>query len=199
MKKESGIELAPKEAVPIDDWNERKLALENTKDRKQESDIRTFVEASLGKPMKWHLKAVKKFLANDRKVLKFWCVWDDPSLYGEKRKYMLLYYLVDDTIEVSEIHTPNSGRENFPQLLKRCKLPRVPPPTGAARIGTDHRDKIDYYTHADLRVGCYVTVYSRHFLIVKADEYTKQFYMDVHGLTEQDFEPIEQKEEQNVP
>jgi len=199
MKKESGIELAPKEAVPIDDWNERKLALDNTKDRKQESDIRTFVEASLGKPMKWHLKAVKKFLANDRKVLKFWCVWDDPSLYGEKRKFILHYFLADGTVEVSEVHTPNSGRDYFPQLLSRCKLPKCPPPIGAAIIGTDHNDKIEFYTHADFRVGCYVTVYSRHFLIIKADDFTKQFYKEVHGLKDEDFVPVEQNEKIYVP
>jgi len=197
VMKEYGIELAPKENVPVDDWNGRELAKENAE--KQESDIRTFVEASLGKPMKWHLEAVKKFLANDRKVLKFWCVWDDPTLYGEKRKYILHYFLADDTIEVSEIHTPNSGRDHFPQLLSRCRLPKVPPPTGAARIGTDHSDKIEYYTHADLRVGCYITVYARHFLIFKADEFTQKFYIDVHGLTPKDFEPIEQKEEVYVP
>jgi len=199
MKEDCGIELAAKKAVPIDDWNERKLARENTKERKQDSDIRTFVEASLGKPMKWHLKAVKKFLANDRKVLKFWCTWDDPSLYGEKRKFILHYFLADGTVEVSEIHSPNSGRDYFPQLLSRCKLPKCPPPIGAAVIGTDHSDKIETYNHADFRVGCYITVYARHFLIIKADEFTKEFYKTVHGLKDEDFIPVEQNEEVYVP
>jgi len=190
-----GITLGPKTPVPIDDWTASLLASKANKEGGVESDIRTFVEASLGKPMKWHLEKIKKFLANDRKVLKFWCVWDDPSLYGEKRKYIMHYFLADDTIEVSEIHQANSGRDAFPQLLSRCKLPKVPPPVGAAKIGVDHRDKVDYYTHADLRVGSYVAVYSRHFLIIKADEYTKRFYMEVHGLAEEDFTPIQQKEE----
>jgi len=188
-----GINLAPSTPVPTDDWTARNLARANACG--QESDIRTFVEASLGKPMKWHLEKIKKFLANDRKVLKFWCVWDDPSLYGEKRRYIMHYFLADDTIEVSEIHQPNSGRDAFPQLLSRCKLPKVPPPVGAAKIGVDHRDKVEYYTHADLRVGSYVAVYGRHFLIIRADDYTKSFYMEVHGLAAQDFTPIEQKEE----
>jgi len=175
------------------------LRLDECKKQKKESDIGTFVEASLGKPMKWRLKAVKKFLVNDRKVLKFWCIWDDPSLYGEKRRFILHYFLADGTVDVSEIHIPNSGRDHFPQLLSRCKLPKVPPPTGCALIGSDYSDAVEYYTHADFRVGCYVTVYSRHFLIVKADEFTKQFYREVHGLTDKDFVPVEQKEKIYVP
>jgi len=194
VKSTHQIELAERTGVPIDDWTALNLKRQK-KQQEQESDIRTFVEASLGKPMKWHLEKIKKFLANDRKVLKFWCVWDDPTLYGEKRKYIMHYFLADDTIEVAEIHQPNSGRDAFPQLLKRCKLPKVPPPVGAAKIGVDHRDKVDYYTHADLRVGSYVAVYGRHFLIIRADEYTRRFYIDVHGLHAKDFLPIEQKEE----
>jgi len=109
------------------------------------------------------------------------------------------YFLADDTIEVSEIHAPNCGRDGFPKLLSRCQLPKNPPPIGAAKIGQDHSDNIEHYTHADLRVGCYVTVFSRNFLIIKADEYTKRFYIDVHGLSEDDFIPIVQKEEIYVP
>jgi len=199
MREKHGIELAPKEQVPVDDWNQRLLNEEERKKQQEVSDIGTFVEASLGKPMKWHLQAVKKFLVNDRKVLKFWCVWDDPSLYGEKRRFILHHFLSDDTVEISEVHKPNSGRVHTPQLLSRCRLPKVPPPTGAALIGRDHSDIVEYYTHADFRVGCYVTVYSRHFLIVKADEFTKQFYKEVYGLTEKDFVPVEQKEEVYVP
>jgi len=79
--------------------------------------------------------------------------------------------------------------------LSRCKLPKVPKPSGVALIGTDPSDKIEFYNHADLRIGCYVTVYSRQFLIIKADEFTKQFYKEVHGLDDKDFAPIMQKEE----
>jgi len=193
VKEQYSIDLGARSEPPVDDYTAR---LAKAEEREPvESDIRTFVEASLGKPMKWHLAKVKKFLANDRKVLKFSCVWDDPSLYGAKRKYTLYYFLADDTIEVSEIHTPNSGRGNFPQLLKRGQLPKIPPASGAALIGRDHSDKIEYYTHADLRIGSYVTVYSRHFLIIDADPYTQHFYKKVHGLTDADFVPIEQKEE----
>lgn len=39
---------------------------------------------------------------------------------------------MDDTVEMVEIRRPNDGRDPFPILLKRCKLPKTPnvPPVG---------------------------------------------------------------------
>ena len=34
------------------------------------------------------------------------------------------YYLVDDTVEIREVHEPNDGRDPFPVLLCRQKLPK---------------------------------------------------------------------------
>ena len=36
------------------------------------------------------------------------------------------YYLVDDTLEIREAHQTNDGRDPFPILLKRQKVPRNP-------------------------------------------------------------------------
>ena len=34
-------------------------------------------------------------------VLRFWCVWDDRTgLYGDRRPYVLHYFLEDDTVEI---------------------------------------------------------------------------------------------------
>ena len=37
---------------------------------------------------------------------------------------ILHYYLVDDSVEVREVHEPNDGRDPFPVLLRRQKLPK---------------------------------------------------------------------------
>ena len=66
-----------------------------------------------------------KFLKNDRKVLRFRCVWDDTErLYGELNEYILHYYLADDTIEIRNVFKPNGGRDKVPTLMSRQKLPR---------------------------------------------------------------------------
>jgi len=45
-------------------------------------------------------------------------------MYGEIRPYIVHYFLADDTVEVQEVSIPNSGRDPFPSLLKRQKLPK---------------------------------------------------------------------------
>ncbi len=72
-------------------------------------------------------------------VLRFWCVWDErQTMYGDRRPYVLHYFLEDDTVEILEINENNSGRDPFPIFLKRGNLPKVrrtqrprPHPSGA--------------------------------------------------------------------
>ena len=46
----------------------------------------------------------QRFLAFNRKVLRFYCLWDDRnSIYGERRPYVLHFYLEDDTVEVFSV------------------------------------------------------------------------------------------------
>lgn len=38
------------------------------------------------------------------KVLRFFAVWDDRGgLYGDRRPYVVHYYLEDDTVEINEV------------------------------------------------------------------------------------------------
>jgi len=44
---------------------------------------------------------LSQYLENSRKVLRFFCVWDDRnSLQGDRRPYRLHFFLEDDTVEV---------------------------------------------------------------------------------------------------
>lgn len=40
-------------------------------------------------------------------------------------KYEILYFLSDDTVSVKEIHEKNDGRDPYPVLLRKTKLPKV--------------------------------------------------------------------------
>src|SRR4051812_44923338 len=67
--------------------------------------------------------SLKKFLENDRRVLRFYCVWDDTnSVFGDVRQMVVHYYLSDDTIEIRERIPPNSGRDSNTLFLRRCQL-----------------------------------------------------------------------------
>jgi hypothetical protein len=72
---------------------------------------------------------LRQFLGFDGKVLRFYATWDDTaSLFGEKRNFIVHYFLVDDTIEIRQILPPNSGRDPVSQFLKKTKL--INPDTG---------------------------------------------------------------------
>ncbi len=55
-------------------------------------------------------------------MLCFQCAYQDDKLYGERRDYLLYYYVLNDTVEIKEVAA--QGRHNFPNLLRRQKLPR---------------------------------------------------------------------------
>ncbi|RLN14991.1 hypothetical protein BBJ28_00023460, partial [Nothophytophthora sp. Chile5] len=92
---------------------------------KERYPLKTYMEASLGNPIRSRLQSEKKrkFLANNRKVLCFHCEYDvRDQLYGDLMSYTLDYFLEDDTIEFKEVARPNNGRDPFPLLLRRARL-----------------------------------------------------------------------------
>ncbi len=68
---------------------------------------------------------LKQYVEMDRKVLRFYAIWDDRSqMFGEQREFILQYYLVNDTMEIREVHKANDGRDPFPILITRHKIPK---------------------------------------------------------------------------
>jgi hypothetical protein len=159
-----------------------------------DTTISSFAEALLGKQSHMQFVNEKKFLQHDRKVLRFWAIWNDPQVYGQTHRFIVLYYISDDSISVHEIYPENAGTFPFPTFLGRQKLPKEHRSKGVALIGEDPLDlkEGDYYTHEDLRIGGYITVYNRHMLLTSCDAYTKCFYMDEYNMEESDFVPIEE-------
>jgi hypothetical protein len=74
---------------------------------KRTNDLATFVEARLGKPS--HLldgggERLRQFLGAEGRVLRFYACWDDRGgMYGDRRPYVLHYFLEDDTVEINEV------------------------------------------------------------------------------------------------
>ncbi|KAJ3096418.1 EF-hand domain-containing protein 1 [Phlyctochytrium planicorne] len=127
---------------------------------------------------------LRRFLENDRKVLRFFCVWDDrDSMFGELREFVLHYYLVDDCVEVREVQKPNNGRDPFPILLRKQRLPK------SFNELSDVNDTTKY-TWRDFRIGGVINVLGRNFLIRDCDEYTKKFYEEKVGVNPESMRPI---------
>jgi len=143
---------------------------------------------------------LKQFLDHDRQVLRFYCYWDDTSeMYGDPREMVLHYFLADDTIEIRESISPNSGRDAVPMFLKRDRLPKdvfpllqpgektnrtvlnVFGPTGHG--GRHILDSLktgavnpEFYNDSDLAVGTVLNVWGRRIVVCGCDDFTKEFY-----------------------
>ncbi|ESO86018.1 hypothetical protein LOTGIDRAFT_195429 [Lottia gigantea] len=168
-----GIIVNPSESLPTDPYIEK---------RKAASALKTYSTPS-------SFDKSRQFLELDRKVLRFFCLWDDKdSMFGEMRPFIVHYYLVDDTLEVREVHTPNDGRDPFPVLIGRHKVPKDRSdikktfPLITMEV-TDHEIK-EYFTPKDFLIGKTVMIYGRRFLVYDCDNFTKSFYYHNFGITE---------------
>jgi len=146
--------------------------------------------------------SLKKFLENDRRVLRFYCVWDDSnSVFGDQRHMVVHYYLSDDTIEIRESIPANSGRESNTLFLRRCKLPKRPLVARLnARSGADNPE--DYFTDRDFMIGTVIHLYGRPFVICDCDDFTKAYYQENYGV--ETFDPVrmdlnDEEQNANVP
>lgn len=151
------------------------------------TDMNEYMEAMAGKEVAVTRKR-ELFLRHNRHVLRFHCVWDDrKSVYGGLNKFVLHYFLEDDTIEVRNVHERNDGMDPSPLLLSRRRLPRDPQAASAA--GTSGSAVAAFYGVEDLRVGNVVSVFGRPLLLVNCDGFTKRFLEEECGVT--DVRPIE--------
>ncbi|XP_067460234.1 EF-hand domain-containing family member C2 [Thunnus thynnus] len=159
---------------------------------------------------------LKQFLDHDRKVLRFFCFWDDTeTVFGDLRELIMHYFLADDTIEIHEVISPNSGRDTVPKFLRRSKLPKHAPsqikqPGALAdrtvlnvfastsqgkhyildslKTGAVHEE---FYKACDLMVGGEVNVWGRRVIISDCDDFTKDYYRSNYGI--EDFTPVQYK------
>lgn len=132
---------------------------------------------------------LRKFLELDRKVLRFYCIWDDrDQMFGEIRKFILHYYLVNDTVEVRELHHPNDGRDPFPILISRQRIPKnrydVDSTFPAVVMELSDKEIKDYYTPVDFDIGKTVQLYNRRFFLYDCDNFTKAYYWKNFGRTD---------------
>ncbi|CAM9971593.1 unnamed protein product, partial [Discosporangium mesarthrocarpum] len=135
------------------------------------NDMKVFAEATLGNTVDNSKR--EGFIKYDRHVLSFDAIWDDrDSLYGDLQKFKVHYFLSDDTLEVRTILGPNSGRDPFPIMLKRGKLPK------SIKAGLRGAP----YTWRDFNIGGEVNVYQRRLVLVDADAHTRDFYAS-RGMT----------------
>jgi len=186
---DNGVDIGPPEEVPVDQFSQKNMP-EPVNHNKVMYPMKEHMEASLGKMTSVNIAATQRFLKNDRKVLRFYTLYFDNSINGEQRPFIVHYFLADDTVEVLEINQANSGRDQFPVLVSRCKLPKDHNQTRPcfSRIGWTSDDSVQYHTEEDFMIGSTIRVNGRDLFICGCDAFTKQFYIDNYGMDEAAFQ-----------
>ncbi|KAM9074148.1 EF-hand domain-containing protein 1 isoform 2-T2 [Megaptera novaeangliae] len=166
-----GIELNPPEKMALDPYTEL---------RKQ--PLHKYVTPT-------DFDQLKQFLTFDKQVLRFYAIWDDTdSMFGECRTYIIHYYLMDDTVEIREVHERNDGRDPFPLLMSRQRMPKVLVENAKnfPRCVLEISDKevLEWYTAKDFIVGKPLTILGRTFFIYDCDPFTRQYYKEKFGISD---------------
>jgi len=138
-----------------------------------EEDSLCSCKGLLPKPPK---KDFIKFMEKDRRgldsnVLRFLARLDTKKPIDMDRRFIISYYLSDDTILVFEPPVRNSGIIGG-KFLERCRVKKP----GQERYGTELSQ---YYNAQDLFVGARVFFNNFAFILIDADEYNLQ-YMESH-------------------
>ncbi|BES98536.1 EF-hand domain-containing protein [Nesidiocoris tenuis] len=165
-----GMEVNQDEPIPKDPYTDRRIA---------ENRIRKYRTPLCQ-------DRLYKFLVYDKKVLRFKAVWDDrdtdPTSFDE---YCMLYYLADDTMEISKV-TRDHNKVHYQNLLSKVRIPKNWKHTGndfpSIYLEKTEDDLGEFYTPDDLVIGNTIFVFGRRFLIIDCDRATRDFYANALQL-----------------
>eukprot|EP00002_Diphylleia_rotans_P019006 TRINITY_DN3675_c0_g1_i4.p1 TRINITY_DN3675_c0_g1~~TRINITY_DN3675_c0_g1_i4.p1 ORF type:complete len:580 (+),score=122.49 TRINITY_DN3675_c0_g1_i4:80-1819(+) len=110
------------------------------------------------------VKNFQKLMVNDRKMLRFAGRMETHSAIDQKRSFVIIYFLSDDTISVFEPPQRNSGVSGG-KFLERMQLKKP--------------NSSEHYGPTDFYIGATVEFHNFKFFLYEADEYALQF-MELH-------------------
>jgi len=155
-----GFEQPQSFDIPVDTYHSKSL---NRPIVKKDNLMKDWLEHGQGGGK---VKNQKQFLENDRRVLKF-------NASHDSLKYVINYYLADDTVEIKELFFSNSGRRKFPLFLKRNKLPKKFSVTQPGEV-----IESDYVTPVDIEPFMTLWAFNRPFRILGCDKFTHDYYLE---------------------
>jgi hypothetical protein len=128
-----------------------------------------------------HVNAnMQQFLEWDGKVCRFYAVIDDLNTSTfERRPFVILYFLADDTFQIREQYPLNCGRDGFPVFFKRGKIARS---VQGLRGPLDQQlPSSEYIDVTELSVGAVQRLCGCDFFIYDADEFTRAYFHERCG------------------
>lgn len=102
--------------------------------------------------------------------------------------------MADDSVEVKEIRSQNSGRDPFPLLLNRQKLPKKAINTVYPGMSLKREE---YYSPVDFATGESINVFGRECRVIDADNFTKAYFKFKLGI-DLNFDRVQEQERRPV-
>lgn len=123
---------------------------------------------------------LQQFLEWDGKVCRFFAVIDDVTTpQFERRPFVILYFLSDDTFEIREQYPLNCGRDSFPIFFRRGKISRGH--TQLVGPFEQRPGKSTYVDISEMSVGASHTLQGQSFYIYDADPFTRAYFKENLG------------------
>lgn len=127
---------------------------------------------------------LRRFLEYSGMVLCFDSVLDETDRPGgELITFKLYFYLENDTVAIKELPENTQGRDGFPLLLKRTKLPKnwqkKPVDFPAAVFDVSGAEVEEFYGPKDFMIGNTIFVFGRKFLLLDCDKFTRKYFDQV--------------------
>ncbi|CAF1247901.1 unnamed protein product [Adineta steineri] len=120
----------------------------------------------------------------DGKILRFYAMFNSQDHF---RKFIIHVYLIDNTIEIREIHRNNNGYDPLPIYLHRQLVPKDSTYNikSFVNLFLDQREqnKINYLKANDFILGEHITIFNRVFFLYDCDKFTRDFcQFDINRL-----------------
>eukprot|EP00286_Rhodomonas_abbreviata_P016893 CAMPEP_0181320342 /NCGR_PEP_ID=MMETSP1101-20121128/18072_1 /TAXON_ID=46948 /ORGANISM="Rhodomonas abbreviata, Strain Caron Lab Isolate" /LENGTH=608 /DNA_ID=CAMNT_0023428039 /DNA_START=29 /DNA_END=1852 /DNA_ORIENTATION=+ len=171
--REQGQELGEPLQAPTDPNEIREM-----RERRKRKDYEMAKQRRIQTEMMQVEEVKHRFLTYDRKVLRFYGVWDDRiNIFGARHYVTIRFYLFDYTLDVQEHEGARTGRKT--RFLVRQRIPR------RFKSLDDLKDQSNCISMDDLYIGARVSIFGKGVFVYDCDEFTRRYYASQFGETMQ--------------